>query len=66
MKQQTTLIRGLIKALKDSTNLKAELTAMFGETKYDKIFLSNDFNGEIVCNWKSEWKKDYTSAKYKF
>ena len=65
MKQQTTLIRGLIKALKDSTNLKAELTAMFGETKYDKIFLSNDFNGEIVCNWKSEWKKDYTSAKYK-
>lgn len=66
MKQQTTLIRGLIKALKDSTNLKAELTAMFGETKYDKIFLSNDFNGEIVCNWKSEWKKDYTLAKYKF
>ena len=66
MKQQTTLIRGLIKALKDSTNLKAELTAMFGKTKYDKIFLSNDFNGEIVCNWKSEWKKDYTSAKYKF
>ena len=66
MKQQTTLIRGLIKVLKDSTNLKAELTAMFGETKYDKIFLSNDFNGEIVCNWKSEWKKDYTSAKYKF
>ena len=65
MKQQTTLIRGLIKALKDSTNLKAELTAMFGETKYDKIFLSNDFNGEIVCNWKSEWKKDYSSAKYK-
>lgn len=65
MKQQTTLIRGLIKALKDSTNLKAELTEMFGETKYDKIFLSNDFNGEIVCNWKSEWKKDYTSAKYK-
>lgn len=65
MKQQTTLIRGLIKALKDSTNLKAELTEIFGETKYDKIFLSNDFNGEIVCNWKSEWKKDYTSAKYK-
>ena len=65
MKQQTTLIRELIKALKESTNLKAELTAMFGETKYDKIFLSNDFNGEIVCNWKSEWKKDYTSAKYK-
>lgn len=65
MKQQTTLIRGLIKALKDSTDLKAELTAIFGETKYDKIFLSNDFNGEIVCNWKSEWKKDYTSAKYK-
>ena len=65
MKQQTTLIRGLIKALKDSTNLKAELTAILGETKYDKIFLSNDFNGEIVCNWKSEWKKDYSSAKYK-
>ncbi|MDE6230530.1 MAG: hypothetical protein K2M37_02805 [Muribaculaceae bacterium] len=65
MKQQTTLIRGLIKALKDSTNLKAELTAMFGETKYDKIFMPNDFNGEIVCNWKSEWKKDYSTAKYK-
>ena len=65
MKQQTTLIRGLIKALKDSTNLKAELTAMFGETKYDKIFLPNDFNGELVCNCKSEWKKDYTLAKYK-
>lgn len=65
MKQQTTLIRGLIKALKDSSNLKAELRAMFGETKYDKIFLPNDFNGEIVCNWKSEWKKDYSSAKYK-
>lgn len=65
MKQQTTLIRGLIKALKDSTNLKAELTAIFGETKYDKIFLSNDFNGEIVCNWKSEWKRDYSASKYK-
>lgn len=65
MKQQTTLIRGLIKALKDSANLKAELNAMFGETKYDKIFLPNDFNGEIVCNWRSEWKKDYSSAKYK-
>lgn len=65
MKQQTTLIRGLIKALRDSTNLKAELTAIFGESRYDRIFLSNDFSGEIVCNWKSEWKKDYSSAKYK-
>lgn len=65
MKQQTTLIRGLIKALKDSTNLKAELTAIFGETKYDKIFHFNDFNGEIVCNWKSEWKRDYSASKYK-
>lgn len=65
MKQQTTLIRGLIKALRESTNLKAELTAIFGETKYDKIFLSNDFNGEIVCNWKSEWKRDYSASKYK-
>lgn len=65
MKQQTTLIRGLIKALRESVNLKAELTAIFGETKYDKIFLSNDFNNEIVCNWKSEWKKDYSASKYK-
>ena len=65
MKQQTTLIRGLIKALRESTNLKAELTAIFGETKYDKIFLSNDFNNEIVCNWRSEWKKDYSASKYK-
>ena len=65
MKQQTTLIRGLIKALRDSTNLKAELTDIFGESRYDRIFLSNDFSGEIVCNWKSEWKKDYSSAKYK-
>lgn len=65
MKQQTTLIRGLIKALRESTNLKAELMAIFGETKYDKIFLSNDFNNEIVCNWKSEWKKDYSASKYK-
>ena len=65
MKQQTTLIRGLIKALKDSTNLKAELNAILGETKYDKIFLPNDFNGMIGCNWKSEWKRDYSSAKYK-
>lgn len=65
MKQQTTLIRGLIKALRESVNLKAELTAIFGETKYDKIFLSNDFNGEIVCNWRSEWKRDYSASKYK-
>lgn len=65
MKQQTTLIRGLIKALRESVNLKAELTAIFGETKYDKIFISTDFNGEIVCNWKSEWKKDYSASKYK-
>jgi len=65
MKQQTTLIRGLIKALRESVNLKADLTAIFGETKYDKIFLSDDFNGEIVCNWKSEWKKDYSASKYK-
>ena len=57
MKQQTTLIRGLIKALKDSTNLKAELNAILGETKYDKIFLPNDFHGMIGCNWKSEWKR---------
>ena len=40
--------------LKVSINLKTELTVMFGETKYDKIFLPNDFNGEIVCNWKSK------------
>lgn len=65
MKQQTTLIRGLIKALRESVNLKADLTAIFGETKYDKIFLSDDFNGEIVCNWRSEWKKDYSASKYK-
>lgn len=65
MKQQTTLIRGLIKTLRESVNLKADLTAIFGETKYDKIFLSDDFNGEIVCNWKSEWKKDYSASKYK-
>jgi len=65
MKQQTTLIRGLIKALRESVNLKADLTAIFGETKYDKIFISTDFNGEIVCNWKSEWKKDYSASKYK-
>ena len=65
MKQQTILIRGLIKALRESVNLKADLTAIFGETKYDKIFLSDDFNGEIVCNWKSEWKKDYSASKYK-
>lgn len=65
MKQQTTLIRGLVKALKESTNLKEELTEIFGETKYDKIFLSDEFKGEIVCNWKSEWKKDYSSSKYK-
>lgn len=65
MKQQTTLIRGLVKALKESTDLKTELTEIFGETKYDKIFLSNEFKGEIVCNWKSEWKKDYSSSKYK-
>ena len=65
MKQQTTLVKGLIKALKDSTDPKSELTAIFGETKYDKLFLSDEFKGEIVCNWKSEWKKDYSSAKYK-
>ena len=65
MKQQTILIRGLIKALRESVNLKADLTAIFGETKYDKIFTSDDFNGEIVCNWKSEWKKDYSASKYK-
>lgn len=65
MKQQTTLIRGLIKALKETADPKSELTAIFGETKYDKLFLSDEFKGEIVCNWKSEWKKDYSSAKYK-
>ena len=65
MKQQTTLIRGLVKALKESTHLKEELTEIFGETRYDKIFLSNEFKGEIVCNWNSEWKKDYSSSKYK-
>ncbi|SHF25727.1 hypothetical protein SAMN05444349_11478 [Bacteroides faecichinchillae] len=65
MKQQTTLVRGLIKALRESTNLKAELTAILGETKYEKIFLHNDFSGEIVCNWKTEWKKDYSASKYK-
>lgn len=65
MKQQTTLIRGLVKALKESTHLKEELTEIFGETRYDKIFLYDEFKGEIVCNWKSEWKKDYSSSKYK-
>lgn len=65
MKQQTTLIRGLIKALRETDDLKTELTKIFGETKYDKIFLSDEFKGEIVCNWKSEWKKDYSSTKYK-
>lgn len=65
MKQQTTLVRGLIKALCESTDPKNELTAIFGETRYDKIFLSDEFRGEIVCNWKSEWKKDYSSTKYK-
>lgn len=40
--------------LKVSINMKTELTVIFGFTKYHKIFLPNDFNGDIVCNWKIE------------
>lgn len=65
MRQQTTLIRGLIKALRVSKNLKGDLTQIFGETEWDKVFDINDFNGQLVCNWKNEWKKDYSTPKYR-
>ena len=65
MKQLTTLVRGLIKALKDSPNINDELTAIFGTTKYDKIFLKEDFNGQLAYNWKSEYRKDYSGNPYR-
>ena len=65
MKQLTTLVRGLIKALKDSPNINDELTAIFGTTKYDKIFLKEDFNGQLAYNWKAEYKKDYSGNPYR-
>ena len=65
MKQQTTLVRGLIKALKDSADLNAELTAIFGNSKYDTIFMEKDFSGHLSYNWKAEYKKDYSGASYR-
>ena len=65
MKQQTTLVRGLIKALKDSTDLNAELTAIFGNSKYDTIFMEKDFSDHLSYNWKAEYKKDYSGASYR-
>ena len=65
MKQQTTLVRGLIKALKDSTDLNAELTAIFGNSKYDAIFMEKDVSEHRSYNWKAEYKKDYSGASYR-
>lgn len=65
MKQLTTLVRGLIKALRDSRKLNEELTEIFGESRYDKIFLKGDFSGQLAYNWKPEYKKDYSGAQYR-
>lgn len=65
LKQQTTLVRGLIKALKDSPNIDAELTEIFGTTKYDEIFLNEDFSSQLAYNWKAEYKKDYSGNPYR-
>lgn len=65
MKQLTTLIRGLIKALQTSTALKDDLNKIFGTNQWDNILTADDFNGEIICNWKTEWKRDYSTAKYR-
>lgn len=64
-KQLTVLVRGLIKALRFSKNIKKELNLIFGDTQCDKVLADVPFNG-IVNQWKSEWKKDYSNTKYKF
>lgn len=64
-KQLTTFIRGLLKVLSKSTQLREDIDCIFGVTQWDKIISHNDFNGEIMFNWKNEWKRDYTTPKYK-
>lgn len=65
MKQLTVLVKGLIKALRNSDRLEADILKIFGKTELDNVLDDKAFNGQLVINWKAEWRKDYPSQKYK-
>lgn len=71
MKQMTILVRGLIKAFRDSNDLLSDLTVIFGESEYDEVFMADeiygamDFKDHLFHNWKPEYKKDYSGAAYR-
>lgn len=63
--QLNIFLRGLIKGLRKSKHLKDDLNIVFGMNPFDFQLPKDFFNYNIICNWKDEWKEDYSTAKYK-